>query len=536
MSDERIIGSNPHGFKNEKALAYELNERKYKDLNTNLKKFIEYICKQEKIALTMDIMINSEKVKGQVKRDIYIKIDNKEFGVSVKMGSGNSVHQEKVESFISWAKENTDITELEENDLRIMIWADGTTDGSKEINFDENGKVIGRFGAKDFKKLYPGKLERLNNFFDRNRKPIILRALFDGKGQGVATYLYKGTTLNGRWISKEEYIKKFIDVEDKVKRDTPKVGNLTYQAYNSSLQATESGERKRGDIQFKYGSMADDLYTYENIINKVINYGTFEGDKEEFNLSKLMNQNKSHKFWKEVEKKCVIENRENYYVVKVEGQKYSQNAKRKANCKSDNYIIKTLNPLSKDFLLEKEYQITENMLRDVGDYEIIENSGISVKRMDSKNYTITKMTIKTFKSAFEKYIKDIDYIIAGLVFYSSSKQLKMNKTIAEDLDIYPCDFVKYFKTHHSPTGIDFEDAEFMSSVTTISKEIVIKAIEENEELKKALFTGQGWFDSPYYIDFVLTHGELSNDVYMPYYIDNGSGRSKRKYYITLKPL
>lgn len=533
---DRIIGSNPHGFKNEKALAYELNERKYIDLNTNLKKFIEYICKQEKIALKRDTIIYSEKVKGQVKRDIYIKIDNKEFGVSVKMGGGNSVHQEKLESFISWAKENTDITELEEHDLRIMIWADGTIDGSREIRFDENGNVIGRFGAKDFKKIYPEKLERLNNFFDRNRKSIILRALFDGKGQGVATYLYKGTILNGRWISKEEYIKNFVDVKDKIKSDTPRVGNLTYQAYNSSLQATKSGEKKRGDIQFKYGSMEDDLYTYENIINKVVNYGTFEGDKEEFNLSKLMNQNKNHKFWKEVEKKCVIGNRENYFVVKVEGQKYSQNAKRKTNCKSDNYIIKTTNPLSKSFLLEKEYQITETMLEDIGHYEIVENSGISVKRIDSKSYTITKMTVKTFKLAFEKYIKDIDYIIAGLVFYSSSKQLKLNRVIAENLDICPGNFVNYFKTHHSPDGMDFEDVVFMASVTTISKEIVIKAIEENKELKKAIFTGQGWFESPYYIDYILTHGELSNDVYMPYYIDNGSGRSNGKYYITVKPL
>lgn len=533
--EDRVKGSNPHGFKNEKALAYELNKKKYKDLNTNLKKFIEYICEQEKIALTNDTMIYSEKVKGRVKRDIYIKINDKEFGVSVKMGSGNSVHQEKIESFIEWAKKNTDIDELEENDLRIMIWADGTTDGSKEIELDENGKVIGRFGAGDFKRLYPEKLERLNKFFDRNKKSIILRVLFDGKGQGVATYLYQGTIFNGRWISKEEYIKNFIDVESKVKRNTPFVGNITYQAYNASLQATESGEKKRGDIQFKYGSMADDLCMYENKINEVVNYGTFQGDKEELNLSKLMNKNKRHKFWGEVEKKCIIGNRENYYVVKVQGQKYSENAKCKTSCKSDNYIIKTTNALSKDFLLEKEYQITEDMLKDVGDYEIVQNSGISVKRMDSKNYTITKMTVKTFKLAFEKYIEDIDYIIGGLVFYSSSKKLELNKTIAEDLNINQCDFVKYFKIHHFATGVDFEDSEFMSSVTTISKKIVIKAIEENEELKKALFTGEGWFKSPYYIDFVLINGELSNDVYMPYYIDNGSGRSKGNYTIILKP-
>ena len=136
---------------------------------------------------------------------------------------------------------------------------------------------------------------------------------------------------------------------------------------------------------------------------------------------------------------------------------------------------------------------------------------------------------------FEKYIEDIDYIIGGLVFYSSSKKLELNKTIAEDLNINQCDFVKYFKIHHFATGVDFEDSEFMSSVTTISKKIVIKAIEENEELKKALFTGEGWFKSPYYIDFVLINGELSNDVYMPYYIDNGSGRSKGNYTIILKP-
>ncbi|MDR5659255.1 hypothetical protein RH915_07115 [Serpentinicella sp. ANB-PHB4] len=531
----RVVGSNPHGFKNEALLAYAINKKKISQLPTNLKKFVEYICYHENIQIKENEVVFSEKVKGQVKEDIFIKINNHRVGVSVKMGSGNSVHQEKIESFINWANSNTDITNQEKDDLRLMVWADGTTDGSAPIIKDEKGFVIGRFGVKDFISKYPLSFERLNNFFIRNKKAIILRALFDGKGAGPAEYLYKGTLTSGIWISKQEYIKHFIEVDTTPSTTRPLCGNLSYQAYNSSLKATESGEKKRGDIQFKYGDMANDLEKYEAKINIPANYGTREGDIEELNLSKIMNKNQNFPLWSYLKERLDFSDSTFHYLVKVDGKKYSQNAQKKVSCKSDNYVIETDSEIDRNLLLQNEYQLSENLLEKIGQYRLIPGSGISVKRRNSSSYTITKMSITNFKSAFLPYLKDIDYFIAAIIFYSTERQVHLNKNIAQDLNMNENNFIKFFSENFHAQIKNLYDYEALSEITTISKQIIKETIEKNKTLKANIFSGKGWFVDPYYINFVFVNSSFSDDVYIPYHIDNGSGRSKGKYYITFKP-
>jgi len=535
MKISRVVGSNPHGFRNEELLAYEMNEKRITQLPTNLKKFVEYICYQEKIQINGNEIVYSEKVKGQAKEDIFIKINNHRVGVSVKMGSGNSVHQEKVESFIKWASSNTDITNQEKDDLRLMIWADGTLDGSAPVIKNQEGYVIGRFGTRDFISKYPVNFQRLNNFFNRNKKAIILRALFDGKGVGPAEYLYKGTITSGTWISKQEYIKYFIEVVTTPSTSRPLCGNLSYQAYNSSLQATESGERKRGDIQFKYGDMANDLEKYEAKINIPTNYGTREGDIEELNLSKIMNKNQNFPFWSYFKERLEFTDSTFHYLVKVDGKKYSQNAQKKVSCKSDIYIIETQSEIDRNLLLQNEYQLSENLLEKIGPYKIIPCSGISVKRRNSSSYTITKMSIANFRSAFLPYLKNIDYFIAGIVLYSTERQVHLNKKIAIDLNMKEYNFTNFFKKNFNIQIESLYDYKSLSIITTISKQIIKETIEDNKTLKENIFSGKGWFEDPYYINFVFVNSSFSDDVYIPYHIDNGSGRSKGNYYITIKP-
>lgn len=536
MSENRIVGSNPHGFVNEKLLAYELNNKKISQLPINLKKFIEYICSNEGIDISGNEVIKSEKVRGTVKEDIFVEIADIKVGISVKMGSGNSVHQEKVESFIDWASLNTDMTEQEKNDLRIMIWADGTTDGSAPIVIGTDGKVVGRFGAPGFVSKYPSNFKRLSDFFNRNKKAIILRALFEGKNphQG-ADYLYKGTISSGSWFSKNEYIKYFIDTEMKSSKSRPMCGNLSYQAYNASLQATESGEKKRGDIQFKYGNMEKDLEKYETQINIPTNYGTREGDIEELNLSQMMNKKQKSLFWNYLDGKLNLQNGKYHYVVKVEGKKYSQNAKKKVNCKSDNYVIQTSNEIDRNILLQNEYQLSESILDTIGEYTIVAGSGISVKRRNSSSYTITKISVNNFKLALSPYVTNFEFYIAAIVFYSIKKQVYLNNKIAEDLNIEESEFIQYFNQYHSISIKDLLDYKSLSDITTIAKEKIKLAVESNKELKEMIFSGKGWFEDPYFINYVYSHGELSDNVFLPYHIDNGSGRSKGKYYITFKP-
>lgn len=533
---ERVIGSNSHGFNNEGLIVQSLNKKKLKELNSNLKKFIRDICADNGILISEDMLIEARvESNNKLKQDFYITLAEKEFGISAKMGIGNSVHQEKIEEFIDWLSKvsKEEVTDEIKDCFRFFIWADGSTDGQAPIVKNEDGTVIGRFGSKDFKRLYPQKREQLQEFLEKNADVILNRAIFQGKNDSRVDYVYHGNPLNGVWISKEEILA--FNIQNPKSRDiknvpTLSVGKLTVQAWNVSLKGNT--ENKRGEIQFKYSSMIDD---FENLmIMKASNLGTFEGDKEEFNLSNFMNKNKKHKFWKVLSKECYLEdNKENYYIVKVDGNKESELTGKKVKCKADNFIIKA--NLSKDYLLQCEYQITEQVLEDMGEYEIVEGSGISVKRADSQRYTITKLTNNTFKIAFEKYIEEVDFIIAALLVYTEKDKLQKNKKILQDLNIKEEDMKLFYSKQYEINGSGLLDKEFINKINKKAKVIVKEAIENNPDLKASLFTGKGWFKNPYAIDFIFKNGELTPEIYTDYTISNGSGRSKGVYTIILKP-
>lgn len=538
---ERIIGQNSHGFKNEYQIEQILNNKNVGQLNINFKKFIEYICKNENIDFHDNIKIKARKVKGTFKSDLIISLDDSvEVGVSVKMGSGNSVHQEKVETFIEWAKNKTDISEIESNSLRLLIWADGTIDGSAPIEYLETGRVKGRFSSKEFAAKFPEKLILLNKFFDRNKEAIIDRVLFKGKSsKNIAEYIYKGTVTSGVWISRKEYLKYFIEnepTESESTKSTPCCGRLSYQSYNADLKGTVSGAKKRGDIQFKYPSLEKDLSYYESFHQEIGNLGTREGEREEYLLSASMNKNKNHRFWKAMK---IDTNSGNYYVVTVEGNKFSQNVNKFVRCKSDNFVIRTKVPIPKDDLLENEYIIKESYLNKLNrqSFDILPDSGISVKRPNSNHFTITKLTRNSFINAFERYLEYPEFIFCGLVLYHTKKSVSDNYKLIQRLGIEDRldEFFSFFKSEYGIVANSIIDEMMISQINKKCKIAVVNAIENNQSLKLALFTGKGFFDAPYYINYVLKNGELSKDVFMPYYIDNGSGRSKGNFTIIIKP-
>lgn len=533
---KRVKGSNAHGFSNESLIVQALNEKKIKELNLNLKKFVKDICKENEILNSDETVVQAWiETNNKLKQDFYIVINGQEFGISLKMGTGNSVHQEKIEDFIQWFSKSLadELTNEIKDSLRFFIWADGSIDGQAPIVKNEEGKIIGRFGGKEFKKLFPEKQILLQEFMDKNASIILNRAIFEGKNNSKVDYVYHGNPMNGVWISKEEILAfNMKNPKSKATKNIPtlSVGRLTVQAWNVSLKGNT--EEKRGEIQFKYSTMVDD---FENLmILKASNVGSYEGEREEFNISKIMNKNKKHKFWNIIADVCNIGvNKENYYIIKVEGNKVSKLSWKKVKCKSDAFIIKA--NIDKDYLLQCEYQITENALEDIEEYEVIQNSGISVKRADSQKYTIVKLTINTFKKAFEKYIQDIDLIIVALLLYSEKNKVLLNRKILEDLKLDENDVILYYTKKYGIIGNSVLDTVYISEISKKAKVIVKETIESNTELKASLFTGKGWFDDPYSIDFIFKNGELTSEVYTDYNISNGSGRSTGKYTIILKP-
>lgn len=533
---KRVLGSNSHGFNNEKLMVESLNNKKIKELNTNLKMFIKDICRDNKITVLDNMIIGSRIEKcNKFKQDFYISIQGKEFGISTKMGTGNSVHQEKIEEFISWLSSisSIKITNEIKDDLRLCIWGDGTLNGQAPIKKGEDEKIIGRFNLKGFKKLYPQKRNQIQKFFEENSYVILNRAIFKGKNNSKVDYIYHGTPESGVWISKNEILEYNIKNPKGIKRanaPTLSVGRLTVQPWNVSLEGTE--EKRRGQIQFKYSSIVKD---FENLMfMKASNIGTFQGDKEELNLSQIMNRNKNHKYWDILSDKCKLrDDKENYYIVKVDGNKSSKLSGTKVKCKSDVFVIETV--IDKSYLLQNEYQLTEKNLKDFTNYKIVKNSGISVKRADSKKYTIIKLTNNSFKKAFGKYLNNIEFILAGLLLYSKKSKQYINKIILEDLKIEEDELKKYYLDNFKIEGEGIYDEDYISKISIKAKKLVKDVIESNIDLKACLFTGKGWFEDPYCIEFIFKYGNLTTEMYTDYVISNGSGRSKGVYSIILKP-
>lgn len=201
------MANNSHGTNNELEMANYLNNKKYKELNLTMKEFIKYICQTKNITYNKETKIIAEYVKNnKLKEDIYITINHIQIGVSLKMGSGNSCHQEKIEDFIHFIQTKLNASNEICDLWRFFIWADGTLDGSGAMDRDANGRIICRCGTSLFKEKYPQKRQILQKFVNENIDELLTRAIFVGKYNSNVEFVYHGTYKQGRWISRNEVI------------------------------------------------------------------------------------------------------------------------------------------------------------------------------------------------------------------------------------------------------------------------------------------------------------------------------------------
>ena len=87
------------GFINEKELREYINQNKYSAYNPNIKDFLSFIFPEH---LNTSLPFIAEKIGGQAKPDLCIKHNGLKKYISVKKGSGNSVHQEPIEVFFPY--------------------------------------------------------------------------------------------------------------------------------------------------------------------------------------------------------------------------------------------------------------------------------------------------------------------------------------------------------------------------------------------------------------------------------------------------
>lgn len=244
------MGSNTSGFQNETDLISALENNYYLNLNNNLKKFISFLFPQVN---DYDKIKCYSGITGQ-KPDIIIEINNKRKNVSIKKGSGNSVHQEDIDLFIDFLT-TLDISEDAKIELLKYHWADGTTDGS--------GKI--RVSSAEYKAKHQDEINLINSELNKKEPltKLITRVLFKGKSDEFdeADIVYYGTINEGHWATKNEIIKYMLN--NKFDINSIHFGPLTYQIWNRCLNFNPNTENRRNVMQVKWGSLEKDLLIIE---------------------------------------------------------------------------------------------------------------------------------------------------------------------------------------------------------------------------------------------------------------------------------
>lgn len=236
-----------NGFQNEDFIRLALDNKKLSQLNNNLKNMILAIYGNTDSNAT----ILCHKWGGVDKADLAIEVNGVTKYISVKSGSGNSVHQERVEDFISFLcqnyGDNTDVF----NAIRHFIWGDGSLDG--------NGNKQDRVNALTYAAKYPERIQLIKEYFRAIKPRLIERFIVLGdKSAHRPDYIYYGDSDSGIVIDSDTAIEYLCDDFNEATSTIP-VGRLCFQAWNRALGEETRSEHKRGVIQLKWPTLQADL-------------------------------------------------------------------------------------------------------------------------------------------------------------------------------------------------------------------------------------------------------------------------------------
>lgn len=246
------MGSNKTGFINENEMVAYLNNKKISELNNNMKSFIMSIFDN----VTLDSLIKAGKIGGQVKPDCFVEIDNVRKNISLKMGSGNSVHQEPLSLFCAFLESNG-VSDSSVNTIKLFNYADGTIDG----------EGVHRVNASQFCLNNPILINECNQEINNNEELMIKlfnRFLFKGvlALNPVVDVAYHGTIDEGLWATREEIIEFLL--QEKTEHKGIFFSNLSYQVWNRCLNYNPKTENRRHTMQVKWSSMVRDVVKITN--------------------------------------------------------------------------------------------------------------------------------------------------------------------------------------------------------------------------------------------------------------------------------
>lgn len=519
---KRDLGNNKQGFENQDNLIDLLDGNRSADLPIALKSIISSMFPH--IAATE--LIHAGKVTGNdVKPRLYVSVNGITKYLTVFMGSGNSVHQEKLDNFLDYCKKELDITETEIKALLTIMYGDGTLDGKSK---SEN-----RLKSTDeVKHVYPTQVEIAQAFFNRNKKELIERFLIYGKGgktKGISTdFIYYGTDVTGRIASKDTVIKFLLE---KTPSDSAllSLGSLTTQPWNRNPEAKVNLEDRRHSLQIKWGGIKQDLSKICDAEEEK-NIGTTDGNWDEYELVSKLNRDRKEgsKLWSLICENLGIYDLTDVYAVRVTSMVYSKLSDRPVLPKADVYLVK--GKFRHELLLDNNYWIDEDSIKDLS-YKVIPYSGISCKRVNSKSFTYAKFTINTFDSLFGDRI-----LGAAISLFVKGKDVELNNSVLEKWAVQESEMIaKYASDIETKSNITITNVDVAECIKHAAIKEITSRIKNEPKLSNAIFFGRDIFEEPYSANYIYMGGEIYKSYIPSFSVTTGSGRHKGNFTIVIKP-
>lgn len=247
--------SNISGFNNEYEFVKYLNNKKVRELNPLFRNLIDSLFPNVK----ENFIIRSWRNHYKQKTDVFIKIDGKIKGISIKKGMKNSMHVERITDFIHFLIENHIDREIVIQYLKYH-YADGST----------NGKGDKRITVEEYKKENQSNIDKINIAFNNEKilKNAIDRFIIKGKNSNYyIDAIVCGEVNDFVFITRDDIVKGILSKKDNYSRGVH-FGPLSCQPKNRNLVSNSKYEKDRYCVQIKWYNLFDEIL--ENMNNKVM--------------------------------------------------------------------------------------------------------------------------------------------------------------------------------------------------------------------------------------------------------------------------
>ena len=236
-----------NGKKLEQDFVFYLNNHFYNELNSNLQKFISFIFKD----FDYTNKIYCKKLSNQQKADICVSIGDTTKYISIKSGSQNSVHVEKLIDFIKFLNDEG-VEETIIDNLLTYHYGDGTLTGNGEK----------RYSAEECKIKYKKEIFKFNKYINNSKTltKAIERFMLTGTNSSnkYVDIIYYGDIDIGIWCTNKELLD-FCRKHKSMYINAPHFSVFTYQNWCRNILLSKKSESHRNYLQIKWFSILSDI-------------------------------------------------------------------------------------------------------------------------------------------------------------------------------------------------------------------------------------------------------------------------------------